>query len=156
MNLLHLDEQDRPDLSTRERVAGSIEVQCPVCGNWRAGFLLEPFGEEAAQRFGQAWGCDIERSTLNREAAFHAEAANPAELVLTAQQSFRLLTAAEQSRLLTSAEPALLQLVLAALAFDRVIIGSTQHAQAVALMTGLGILDNADRAARIRAGLPPL
>lgn len=81
--------------------------------------------------------------------------------VLTARESLALLSATERGRLLSATVAQLQQLVVAALAVDRVVIGSIEHAQAVALMLGLGIFDGATpaeqqaRAAAVQAGLQP-
>ena len=62
MNFLELGPADRPPFETRERMAGKIEVACPVCGRWRSGFLLEALSAEDALLRGVDWACDIERS----------------------------------------------------------------------------------------------
>lgn len=88
--------------------------------------------------------------------------------VMTAKQSLALLTPAEMERYFI--EPQLVQIAVAALAVDKIVVGGAQHQQTVGLMLALGVLDGAGpgaspaedlaarqaRAARILAGLPPL
>lgn len=52
---LDTDPEMRPDLPTRERVAGKTEVQCPSCGAWRPGFCVSSLPETTE---GHDWACD--------------------------------------------------------------------------------------------------
>lgn len=70
MNFLQMPVEDRPSLPVREESGASIEVQCPVCQQWRAGFLIEPDGVGG-------WHCDAERSILVRAAEVAAVALLP-------------------------------------------------------------------------------
>lgn len=68
MNYLELDPADRPELETRERCAGTIEVRCPACGQWRPGFTVVQLGEAEAALRGTDWACDGDRTRWAREA----------------------------------------------------------------------------------------
>lgn len=68
MNFLELAPEQRPDLPTRERFPGSIEVQCPACGQWRPGFTVAELSTEDAALRGVSWACDGDRTRWAREA----------------------------------------------------------------------------------------
>jgi hypothetical protein len=59
VNFAELAEEDRPDLPTRSRPGGALEVQCPACNQWRAAFLIESDGADS-------WHCDAERAAIAR------------------------------------------------------------------------------------------
>ena len=154
MNYLEIAPEDRPALESRERVEGFIEVRCPVCGNWRAGFLMEPFGSEAAERFGQAWGCDIERSTINREVVAAEESANPGPPTLNRAAFIALWLPIEAVTVMRSTDDLMLYFWTQVLAVDSLNLGNSRVAAGVAHAVSLNIITEA-RAARILAGLPP-
>lgn len=66
MNLAQVPEAERPAIDTREPVPGYLEARCTCCGQWRAGFLIEPDPE-------LGWACDARRSAAAR--AHEAESA---------------------------------------------------------------------------------
>jgi len=47
-----------PDIETRERVPGKVEVKCPACSQWRPDFCIVEIDEE--------WQCDGEVSRRAR------------------------------------------------------------------------------------------
>jgi hypothetical protein len=47
-----------PELETRERMAGKVEVQCPMCARWRPSFcIVEVDG---------VWQCDADTTLSER------------------------------------------------------------------------------------------
>ena len=74
MNWLKTPAGQRPDLPVRDAGGDAAEVQCPVCGNWRPGFLIMPVAEDRLAEVPGGWACDMERSRWHRAAE---AAANP-------------------------------------------------------------------------------
>ncbi len=68
MNYLALPEAERPDLETRERMAGVVEVRCPACSQWRPGFTVAPLDSAQVAVRGTDWACDGDRTRWAREA----------------------------------------------------------------------------------------
>jgi hypothetical protein len=156
LNWLQTPTQQRPNLPTRTAGGSAIEVQCPVCGQWRAGFALLPFAQADVARFGDAWGCDNERSILLREAAAAAEAALPPRPpVLPLFDYLRLWTQTEALAVEASTDADLRWAYLLVRSLQTVDLGVSEVQAGIARALALGILTEA-RAARIAAGLPPL
>jgi hypothetical protein len=76
-NWAQLSPESRPAFPERQMAGGAAEVQCPVCHQWRAAFLLEAV-PNAAER-GVAWACDNERSSWKRTEAVPTLAAAQAD-----------------------------------------------------------------------------
>lgn len=72
----------------------------------------------------------------------------------TSRQIFDLFTADEKAAILSCGIPEVIGLVLALQMAERVDLDSTFHAQGVALLAGLELIEPA-RAAQVLAGIPP-
>lgn len=62
VNYLQTAVADRPDLPTRSRAPGAIEVKCPTCGKWRPAFTLNPAPPGSVSD----WYCDIDITIIDR------------------------------------------------------------------------------------------
>jgi hypothetical protein len=149
VNYLELAPEDRPALPTRAEPGAPIEVQCPVCQQWRAGFLIESDGAGG-------WNCDAERSIVVREAEVAAAALlPPPERRLTKPEFLDLWTPLETVTVMQTTDGLMAYLWARTLAWDgpflmsdsRVIAGITR-AQELAIITP-------ESAARKLAGLLP-
>ncbi|WP_426163121.1 hypothetical protein [Sandarakinorhabdus sp. DWP1-3-1] len=146
MNYLQLPPEDRPDLPTRDRGGDVIEVQCPVCGCWRPGFMLEPDGDDG-------WNCDAERSIAQRASDAAARPPEPAP-PLPLLAFLRLWTAEETAAVYQSTNVYMIQARTLTLAAPSIDLALPEVIAGIDLAEQLGIL-TAPRAAAIKAGQPP-
>lgn len=156
MNWLQLPPEDRPRFPTRDLGDGAVEVRCPACNQWRAGFLLEALAPADAVTFGAEWGCDIERSQVSRaaEAAARAETPPAPRRVLTPFEHYLLWLPIEVVAMAGSANPMMVYAYETAkqAPFIDLDDGNVIAGRMLALQDG--IIDQA-RFDRISAGLPP-
>lgn len=157
MSWLDLTEDQRPPFPVRERLPGKLEVQCPACGQWRRGFLLEPLAAEDAATLGVEWACDAERTALVRAAA--PPDASPPSQPMPLAAWIGLFTAAQQAAMMGSADDEVRVLVLTRLARPSIDLLDPATEAAVDLLAAKGVLgadpqEAAAEAARIKAGQP--
>lgn len=151
MNFLDLDPANRPPFETRERMAGKIEVACPVCGRWRSGFLLEALSAEDAQMRGVDWACDIERGDWLRASAPPVADERPP---ISSLDFIDLFTLAEQLAAYASEDAAVKLTIGQTQAAGVIHLDSPRVADGLDLLVAVGIIAP-ERIPEILAGTPP-